>query len=76
MNENITHIPLNYDPDPEIIYRDNPNKLVYVQKIGVRYLKPPTPPPPEPIIVREVQSTPPQEPPPLVVSTTPPIVPR
>ncbi|CAF1386344.1 unnamed protein product [Rotaria sordida] len=76
INENLTHMPLNYDPDPEIIYRDNPDKVVYIQKIGVRYLKPPTPPPPEPIIVREIQSTPPQEPPPLVVSSTPPIIPR
>jgi hypothetical protein len=70
-DQNLSQIPLNYDPNPEIIYRDNPNKVVYTQKVGVRYLKPPTPPPPEPIIIREIQATPPQEPPPLVISTTP-----
>jgi hypothetical protein len=70
-DQHLSRIPLNYDPNPEIIYRDNPNKVVYVQKIGVRYLKPPTPPPPEPIIIREIQSPPPREPPPLVISTTP-----
>ena len=72
--ENVSRMPLNYDPDPEIIYRDNPDKLVYVQKVGVRYLKPPTPPPPGPLVIREIQATPPQEPPPLVVSTTPSVV--
>ncbi|CAF3434215.1 unnamed protein product [Rotaria socialis] len=74
--ENLARIPLNYDPDPEIVYRDNPDKFVYIQKIGVRYLKPPTPPPPEPIIVREVRATPPQDPPPLYISSTPPVTPR
>ena len=69
--EDISRIPLNYDPDPEIVYRDNPNKITYVQKVGVRYLKPPTPPPSEPIIIRERHATPPQEPPPMVISTTP-----
>jgi hypothetical protein len=62
---------INYDPNPEIIYRDNPDDIVYTQRVGVRYLKPPTPPPPGPILIREVQSTPPTAPPPLVVSTTP-----
>jgi len=71
LQEDITRMPLNYDPNPEIIYRDNPNKLVYVQKVGVRYLKPPTPPPPGPIIIRERQSTPLQELPPMIISTTP-----
>ena len=71
LSTNLSQVPLNYDPDPEIVYRDNPNKVVYFQKVGVRYLKPPTPPPPGPLIVREVPSTPPQDPPPLVVCTTP-----
>jgi hypothetical protein len=62
---------INYDPSPEVIYRDNPDDVVYTQKVGVRYLKPPTPPPPGPILIREIQSIPPQDPPPLVVSTTP-----
>lgn len=62
---------INYDPNPEIIYRDNPDDVIYTQKVGVRYLKPPTPPPPGPILIREIQGTPPQDPPPLVVSTTP-----
>ena len=56
---------LNYDPNPEIIYRDNPDKLIYTQKVAIRYLKPPTPPPPGPIVIREIQSKPPNEPPPL-----------
>ena len=67
----LSHMPLNYDPDPEIIYRDNPDKLVYVQKVGVRYLKPPTPPAPGPLVIREVQATPHKPLPPLVVSNTP-----
>jgi hypothetical protein len=71
LSGDVANIPLNYDPDPEIIYRDNPNKVVYVQKVGVRYLKPPTPPPPEPIIIRERHATPPQQPPPMIISTTP-----
>jgi hypothetical protein len=62
---------INYDPNPEVIYRDNLDDVVYTQKVGVRYLKPPTPPPPGPILIREIQSTPPQDPLPLVVSTTP-----
>jgi len=71
IHEDVTRIPLNYDPNPEIIYRDNPNKVVYLQKVGVRYLKPPTPPPPEPIIIRERHATPPQDPPPIVIAATP-----
>lgn len=71
LHEDVSRIPLNYDPNPDIIYRDNPNKLVYVQKVGVRYLKPPTPPPPEPIIIRERHATPPRNPPPLIISATP-----
>ena len=71
LHELSANIPLNYDPDPEIHYRDNPNKVVYVQKVGVRYLKPPTPPPPEPIIIRERHATPPQDPPPMIISPTP-----
>jgi len=62
---------INYDPNPEIIYHDNPDNIIYTQKVGVRYLKPPTPPPPGPILIREIQSTPPNAPPPFVVSTTP-----
>lgn len=64
-------IPLNYDPNPEIIRRENPNNVVYVQKVGVRYLEPPTPPPPEPIIIRERHATPPPELPPVVIKTSP-----
>jgi hypothetical protein len=71
LDEDLMHIPLNYDPNPEIIYRDNPHKVVYTQKVGVRYLKPPTPPPPSPIIIRERHATPPREPPPMIISTTP-----
>jgi hypothetical protein len=70
-DESLARMPLNYDPEPEIIYRDNPNKVVYVQKVGVRYLKPPTPPPSGPIVIREIRSTPPQELPPFIVTTTP-----
>jgi hypothetical protein len=62
---------VNYDPNPEIIRHKNPDNITYTQKVGVRYLKPPTPPPPGPILIREIQSTPPNDPPPLVVSTTP-----
>lgn len=62
---------INYDPNPEIIYRDNPDDVTYTQRVGVRYLKPPTPPPPGPILIREMQSSPPAALPPLVVSTTP-----
>lgn len=64
-------ISLNYDPNPEIIRRENPNNVVYVQKVGVRYLEPPTPPPPEPIIIRERHATPPPELPPMVIKTSP-----
>lgn len=71
LNDKSIQLPFNYDPNPEIIYQDNPDELVYVQKVGVRYLEPPTPPPPEPIIIREVQPSPPQELPPLILSTTP-----
>lgn len=71
LNENLAQHVLNHDPEPEVIYRDNPEKLVYVQKVGVRYLKPPTPPPPGPLVIREVQPTPPVELPPLIVGTTP-----
>ncbi|CAF3679150.1 unnamed protein product [Adineta steineri] len=67
---------LNYDPNPEIIYRDNLKDIVYTQKVGIRYLRPPTPPPPGPIVIREIQSKPLNDPPPLVVSATPPIPPR
>ncbi|UJR15481.1 hypothetical protein I4U23_002424 [Adineta vaga] len=69
-------LPFNYDPNPEIVYEENPDEVVYVQKVGVRYLEPPTPPPPEPIIIREIQSSPAQELPPLILSTTPPATPR
>jgi hypothetical protein len=62
---------INYDLDPEIIHHDNPDDVVYTQKVGVRYLKPPTPPPHGPILIREIQSSPPNAPPPLVVSTKP-----
>jgi len=62
---------INYDPNPEIIYRENPNDIIYTQKVGVRYLRPPTPPPPGPLLIREIQSTPPIDPPPFIVSPTP-----
>ena len=62
---------INYDPNPEIIYRNNRDDIVYTQRVGVRYLRPPTPPPPGPILIREIQSTPPNDPPPLVFSGTP-----
>ena len=62
---------LNYDPHPEVVHRENSDDITYTQKVGVRYLKPPTPPPPGPILIREIQPTPPKNPPPLVVSTTP-----
>ena len=71
LSEDVANIPLNYDPDPEIIYRDNPNKVVYFQKVGVRYLKPPTPPPPEPIIIREQHAPQPEPPPPMIITATP-----
>jgi hypothetical protein len=70
-SDEVKQMPLNYDPDPEIVYRDNPDKLVYIQKVGIRYLKPPTPPTPGALLIREVQATPPPEPPPLVITTTP-----
>ncbi|CAF1141628.1 unnamed protein product [Adineta ricciae] len=76
LNDKSLEAPFNYDPNPEIVYKENPDEIVYVQKVGVRYLEPPTPPPPEPIIIREIQSSPAQELPPLVLSTTPPVVPR
>jgi len=62
---------INHDPNPEIIFRHNPEKLIYTQNVAIRYLKPPTPPPPGPIVIREIQPTPPEEPPPLIVSSTP-----
>ncbi|CAF1148591.1 unnamed protein product [Didymodactylos carnosus] len=43
---------LNNDPNPNIIYKKNPNHVTYQQNIGVRYLVPPTPPPPGPIVIR------------------------
>lgn len=61
----------NYDPHPEVVHRENSDNIIYTQRVGVRYLKPPTPPPPGPILIREIQPTPPNDPPPLVVSTTP-----
>jgi hypothetical protein len=66
-----SHCPVNYDPNPELIYRDNPDDLFYTQKVGVRYLRPPTPPPHGAIVIREVQPAPPEELPPYVVSATP-----
>jgi hypothetical protein len=71
LNEKLIEIPVNFDPDPEVIYRDNPDDVVYVRKVGVRYLKPPTPPPPEPLIIREVQATRQQELSPIIISPTP-----
>lgn len=49
----IDNYKLNYDPDPEIIYKENHQPVEYTQDIMVRYLKPPTPPPPGDIIIRE-----------------------
>lgn len=71
LNELHANNVLNYDPQPEIVHRDNPDHVTYTRKVGVRYLKPPTPPPPGPILIREVQPSPPKNPPPLVISTTP-----
>ncbi|CAF1677242.1 unnamed protein product [Adineta ricciae] len=67
---------INCDPNPEVIRCDNPKEVVYTQKVGVRYLRPPTPPPPGPLVIREVHPAPPVDPPPLIVSTTPPLPPR
>ncbi|CAF1069340.1 unnamed protein product [Adineta steineri] len=75
LNERTVEVPVNFDPEPEIVYQKNPDELVYIQKVGVRYLEPPTPPPPEPIIIREIQQSP-QQLPPLILSTTPPCIPR
>jgi hypothetical protein len=62
---------INYDHEPEIVRHNNLDDITYTQKVGVRYLKPPTPPPHGPIVIREIQSSPPNDPPPFVVSTTP-----
>ncbi|CAF0829720.1 unnamed protein product [Rotaria sordida] len=68
---------INYNIDkPETIYCNNSNDITYTQKIGIRYLRPPTPPSPEPLVFHEIQSTPPNEPSPIVISITPPIPPR
>ncbi|CAF0801404.1 unnamed protein product [Didymodactylos carnosus] len=69
----VEHHPLNFDPDPEIVYKDNPERIVYVQKVGVKYLQPPTPPPPGPLIIKEVRSPPPPEIPPLIVTPNQPL---
>lgn len=60
-----------YDLNPEIICHDHPDDIVYTQKVGVRYLRPPTPPPPGPIVIREIQPIPPKDPSPIFISGTP-----
>ncbi|CAM4940937.1 unnamed protein product [Rotaria socialis] len=68
---------VNYDEQHrETNYRNNSDKIIYNQRVGIRYLRPPTPPSPGPLVFREIQSTPTDELPPLLLSTTPPIPPR
>ena len=75
-----SHVPLNEDPDPIIIKKENNEQVVYKQNVFIRWLQPPTPPPPAPIIIREVQE-PQEQLPPLVIykqapraATPPPLV--
>lgn len=41
-----------FDPNPQIITKENPEQVTYKQNVSVRYLVPPTPPPPGPLIIR------------------------
>ena len=38
--------------NPQVIYKQSNQEVVYKQNIMVRWLQPPTPPPPAPIIIR------------------------
>lgn len=78
--EKYNNVPLNEDPDPIIIKKENNEQVVYKQNVFIRWLQPPTPPPPAPIIIREVQE-PQEQLPPLVIykqapraATPPPLV--
>ncbi|CAF1221134.1 unnamed protein product [Adineta steineri] len=55
------------DPNTDIITKPNPDKVVYKQKITVRYLVPPTPPVPGPLIIREILPPRPPSPSPLII---------
>ncbi|KAI3378497.1 hypothetical protein SNEBB_008585 [Seison nebaliae] len=63
---------INYDPDPEIIRKENNENIVYKQEVAVRYLQPPTPPPPGPIIIKEVRPPIPPAAPPIIIRQRPP----
>lgn len=67
---------------------NKPDDTKYTQKIGIRYLRPPTPPSPEPIVIHEIESTiyndylsntnrpvPSRTPSPIIVREKPPIPP-
>ena len=47
----LSNIPLNTG-EPQVIYKQSNQEVVYKQNIMVRWLQPPTPPPPAPIIIR------------------------
>lgn len=62
--------PINNDPDPEILIKENTDVIEYVQQIAIRYLRPPTPEPSGEIIINEL-AIPTEPAPPIIIRQQP-----
>ncbi|KAI3387481.1 hypothetical protein SNEBB_003057 [Seison nebaliae] len=72
MNSEQLQYQINYDPNPQVIKKQNNENVEYKQEVAIRYLQPPTPPPPGPIIIKEVRPPPAPAAPPVIVRQRPP----
>ena len=68
----LNNVPLNIDPNPEIINKKPVQPIHYKQKIGLKFLKPPTPEQPGDIVIRQERDVQIPPAPPLLVRQQPP----
>jgi hypothetical protein len=53
LQHELTSVPVNVDPNPEIINKPNAQTVNYTQNVSLKFLKPPSPPAPGDITVRQ-----------------------
>lgn len=68
---NLEQYPVNEDSEPFLINKKPTNQLEYVQKLAIRYLRPPTPKSPYPIVIKQSADTCMPPAPPLVIRVKP-----
>ena len=68
----LNEVPLNIDPNPEVINKKPVRPVHYKQQIALKFLKPPTPPQPGDIVIKQEKDVQIAPVPPLLVRQKPP----